>query len=76
MVKTPYFHCGGQGFDPWLGNQDPTCHMEQSKKNSKLKLKNQKAEQSGSGDKLHIYISWGNREVAKSHRIALKINVK
>ena len=20
VVKTPCFHCGGHGFDPWLGN--------------------------------------------------------
>ena len=20
VVKTPRFHCGGDGFDPWLGN--------------------------------------------------------
>ena len=26
MVKIPGFHCRGHGFDPRLGNQDPTCH--------------------------------------------------
>ena len=23
-VKTLHFHCRGLGFDPWLGNLDPT----------------------------------------------------
>ena len=27
VVKTLRFHCRGRGFDPWLGNQDPTCCM-------------------------------------------------
>lgn len=26
MVKIPGFHCRGHGFDPRLGNYDPTCH--------------------------------------------------
>ena len=25
MVKTPNFHCRGWSFNPWSGNQDPTC---------------------------------------------------
>ena len=25
MVKTPHFHYRETGFDPWLGNEDPTC---------------------------------------------------
>ena len=33
VVKTPYFHCRGPRFDPWLGNQDPACHVVQPKKN-------------------------------------------
>ena len=26
VFKTVHFQCKGCGFDPWLGNQDPTCH--------------------------------------------------
>ena len=29
MVKTLCFHCRWHGFDPWSGNQDPTCHVAQ-----------------------------------------------
>ena len=25
VVSTPRFHCRGHEFDPWSGNQDPTC---------------------------------------------------
>ena len=25
VAKTPFFHCRGNGFDPWLENNDPTC---------------------------------------------------
>ena len=25
VVKTLRFHCRGRRFDPWSGNQDPTC---------------------------------------------------
>ena len=32
VVKTPRFHCRGCGFDPWLGNKDPACHVEEKKK--------------------------------------------
>ena len=32
VVKTPPFHCRGHGFDPWPGNQDPTCHTAWQKK--------------------------------------------
>ena len=32
VVKTPYFHCKGRGFNPWSGNSDPVCHMAQAKK--------------------------------------------
>ena len=32
MVKTPCFQCGGPGFDPRLGNYNPTCHVAQPKK--------------------------------------------
>ena len=31
-VKTPHFHCRGHGFDPWLGNWDPTCWRVQPNK--------------------------------------------
>ena len=31
MVKTPGFHCRGQRFEPWWGNQDPTCHVAKEK---------------------------------------------
>ena len=24
VVKTPRFHCRGNGLDPWSGNKDPT----------------------------------------------------
>ena len=26
VVKTPCFQCRGHRFDPWLGNQDSSCH--------------------------------------------------
>ena len=32
MVRTLTFHGRGHGLDSWLGNQDPTSHMEQQKK--------------------------------------------
>ena len=35
VVKTPCFHCRGHGFDPWLGKQDPTCHVSGPKKGKK-----------------------------------------
>ena len=25
VVKTPHFHCRRHRFNPWLGNEDPTC---------------------------------------------------
>ena len=25
VAKTPHFHCQGCRFNPWSGNQDPTC---------------------------------------------------
>ena len=31
VVRTPRFHCRGHRFDPWSGNQDPSCHMEMFK---------------------------------------------
>ena len=40
FVKTPCFHCRGQGFDLWLVNGDPTCHRAQPK-NRKHKNKKQ-----------------------------------
>ena len=40
VAKTPSFQYRGCGFDPWLRNQDPTCHVVQSKnKIKKLKRK-------------------------------------
>ena len=27
VVKTPHSHCRRHGFNPWSGNQDPTCCM-------------------------------------------------
>ena len=27
VVKTPRLHCRGCKCDPWLGNQDATCHV-------------------------------------------------
>ena len=27
VVRTLHFHFMGHGFDPWLENQDPACHM-------------------------------------------------
>ena len=46
VAKTPHFYCRGHGFNPWLGNQDPACHMVwPPKKNRNVKsvivLKNQ-----------------------------------
>lgn len=32
VVKTPLSHAGGCGFDPWLGNEDLTCHAVWPKK--------------------------------------------
>ena len=34
-VKNPSFYCREQGFDPWLGNYDPTCLVVRSKKKKK-----------------------------------------
>ena len=31
VVKTPHFQCMGYRFDPWLKNQEPTCHRVQPK---------------------------------------------
>ena len=31
VVTLPCFHCRGNGFNPWSGNWDPTCHVVQSK---------------------------------------------
>ena len=33
VVKAPHVHCRGHGFDPWLGNSQPSCCMRQQKKN-------------------------------------------
>ena len=37
-VKTPRFHCRGQGFNPWPGNEDPTCLMAKKKKIQKTNI--------------------------------------
>ena len=31
VIETPHFQCRSHGFDPWLGNQDPTSHVAQPK---------------------------------------------
>ena len=36
VVQTPCFQCRSWGFDPWLGNEDPTCHVAQPKIRIKL----------------------------------------
>ena len=36
-VKTPRFHCRWHGFNPWLGNEDPTRHTVRTKNNIKKK---------------------------------------
>ena len=33
VVRTLYFHCRGQGLDPWSGNWDPPCHIPWPKTN-------------------------------------------
>ena len=38
VVKTPRFHCSRRGFDPWLGNWDPTCLVAQPKNKNKNKF--------------------------------------
>ena len=32
VVKTPSLHCRKHGFDPWSGNENPTCHKARKKK--------------------------------------------
>lgn len=48
VVKTLCSQCMGNGFSPWLGNYDPTCHRPQPKqtatKTSKTK-QNKKPEE-------------------------------
>ena len=34
MVRTRSFHCKGNRFDPWSGNEDPTCCQRKKKKKS------------------------------------------
>ena len=38
VASTP--SCRGHGFDPWLGNKDPTCHKAWSKKKKERKERN------------------------------------
>ena len=41
MIKTLGFHCRGCGFNPWLGNYDPTrCRMQPKKKKRKKEIWN------------------------------------
>ena len=40
MVKTLCFQYRGHGFNPWLGNKDPTCHKAWSKKKKERKERN------------------------------------
>ena len=37
-VKTLSCQCRGPGFDPWLGNQDPACHLAGPKKPKHLPI--------------------------------------
>ena len=37
VVEAPHFHCRGHRFNPWLGNQDHTCHSVWPKKRKKKK---------------------------------------
>ena len=39
VVKIPGFHYRGYEFDPWVGNQAPTCHTLWPKKKKKKILK-------------------------------------
>ena len=36
LVKTSNINCRGHGFNSWLGNQNPTCHMAWAKKKEKI----------------------------------------
>ena len=36
VVKTPHFPCRGCRFDPYLGNEDPTCHTARPKIKKKI----------------------------------------
>ena len=42
VVKTPRFHCRERRFNPWSGNQDPTCRAGCSQK-KKTKVRCQEA---------------------------------
>ena len=37
VIETSLLHCRGQGFDPWSGNSDLTCHVAQPKRINKKK---------------------------------------
>ena len=37
VVRTLYFHCRGQGLDPWSGNKDLRCLALQPKKQKPYK---------------------------------------
>ena len=41
VVRSPDFHCREHGFNPWLGNEDPTWYAEccQKKKRGKKERK-------------------------------------
>ena len=34
MVKTPHFHCKMHGFNPWSGNEDPACYVDNKQINT------------------------------------------
>ena len=44
LVKTLRFQCRDLGFDPWLGNGDPTCCTTRPKENKKIGM-----EENGNG---------------------------
>ena len=44
VVKTPCFHCREHGFNPWSGNEDPTCHAAWLKKAKQLHSEKQRVD--------------------------------
>ena len=38
MAKIPSFQCKRWGFDPWSGNEDPTCHAAWPKKKNAIQV--------------------------------------
>ena len=41
VVRTKWFHCWGPGFDPWLGNQDPTSYVAKTTRTKEKMGENQ-----------------------------------